>query len=195
MLLLKVAFSFVLGFTVFAAVLAALLPAEYRVVRTARISRPAAEVARIVGDVHQRTAWIPWVAKEPGARYIAVGDRLAVGSTFSFDGREIGAATVRLESLSDTLVRTRVTFTRPMAMEVDDSFELNEVGGATEVSWVNQGKLAYGPNRFFGLFTDRVIGADYAKGLDNLRRYAETGERVDAHDADSSIRTLAEASP
>jgi hypothetical protein len=54
------------------------------------------------------------------------------------------------------------------------SMTLEPAAAGVKVVWVDAGELGMNPvHRWFGLFLDRIIGPDFERGLNNLKRLAE----------------------
>ncbi len=149
---------------------AAALPARYEVSRSRVIATPAPALSSYVADFSRRTEWIPWAVTEPSADFQTAGVPGAVGSRFSWAGKQIGAGTATLtQHVPGRLVETALSFQRPMAMSSRDRVTFESLnGGQTRVTWTNAGDLPYPIGRYFGLMIDRVVGADYAAGLARL---------------------------
>jgi len=47
------------------------------------------------------------------------------------------------------------------------------VGDSTEVNWVFEGKFSYPFERFMYFYIDDMMGADFEKGLANLKKRCE----------------------
>lgn len=156
-------------------VVAAVLPARYRVARSIVIRSDAAALSTRLADFSTREQWVPWKQVEPSATFQVTGAPGAIGSTFAWAGKQIGEGTVTLVQVSPgRAVVTRLEFRKPMPMNATDRFELSATGqGATKVTWTNEGSLSWPVGRLFGLVIDKVVGSDYERGLANLKRVAE----------------------
>lgn len=165
-----------------ALVIAALLPSSYRVSRSAVIRADAASLSARLADLSTREQWVPWKQTEPTAQFRTTGRPGQPGSTFSWEGQTIGAGTVTLVGVRPAHeVSTRLEFRKPMAMVATDRFTLTAGrDGTTTVTWTAEGSLPWPAGRLFGLVIDRVVGTDYERGLENLRRFAEA-PRVAVH--------------
>lgn len=172
----RIAAAVVTALVVVVLLVAAVLPSRYRVSRSANIRADASSLSARLADLSTREQWVPWKEAEPTASFVASGTPRAAGSTFSWSGRKIGAGTVILVRFEEArAVETRVEFRRPMRMVARDRFELQaQPSGLTTVTWTNEGDLSWPAGRLFGLVIDRVVGADYERGLATLKRISET---------------------
>ena len=67
-------------------IVAAMQPAEYRVVRTGTISAPPAEVFPQVNDLHEWEAWSPWAKLDPTMKQTYEGAPQGTGAIYSWNG-------------------------------------------------------------------------------------------------------------
>jgi hypothetical protein len=167
--------SFVtLGGLLLAGGLVGLVPDRYTVERSIVIAADAEAIVPLVASFPNRQAWIPWTETDPNAVYSYTGEPGAVGSTMSWTGDTIGAATITLDAVSRDRVSTTFAMRSPMASTSRDAFTFARVDGGTRVTWTNEATgLPLGPLRLFAVVADRVLGADYETGLLRLRDHVE----------------------
>jgi hypothetical protein len=159
---------------ILAAGVVGLLPSRYTVERSIVVAADADDIVPLVAAFPRRQAWIPWTETDPDAVYRYTGDPGAVGSTMSWTGDKIGAATLTLDAVGPDRVVTTLAMTAPMASTSRDSFTFTRVEGGTRVTWTNEAEhLPLGPARVFAVVADRVLGADYESGLRRLRDHIE----------------------
>jgi hypothetical protein len=162
------------GTTALALGLVALLPDGYTVERSIVVAAEADAIVPLVAGFPARQAWSPWAEVDPAAVYSYTGDPGAVGSTMSWVGEEIGAATLTLDFVSTERVDTTFAMKVPMENTSRDSFTFTPVEGGTLVTWTNEAReLPMGPARLFALVADPILGGDYEKGLVLLRDHVE----------------------
>src|SRR6516162_842144 len=68
------------------AVVAAMQPAEFRVVRSATMSAPASHVFAQVNDFHKWDAWSPWAKLDPTMKQTYEGAPAGTGAIYSWSG-------------------------------------------------------------------------------------------------------------
>lgn len=174
-LLLKILLAIVLLVGGFLAYVAA-QPAEYRVARSATINAPPDAVFAQVNDFHNWQKWSPWAELDPNAKVTFEGPAAGVGAVFKWSGNDdVGEGSMTLiESRPHEFVHIDLKFVRPFEDSADVTFSLHPQGEQTAVTWAMSGK-----NNFFGklvcLFMDmdQMIGADYEKGLAQLKAVVE----------------------
>jgi hypothetical protein len=151
------------------------LPTSAHVERTARIDADPESLYGIVSGFRRFNEWSPWSDLDPDTRYTYSGPESGVGARMEWrsekpdvgsGSQEITAAdpgrsvTMRLE-FGDSAPATSTISMKPegpvsvVTWTFDTSFEDNFLG------------------RYFGVFFDRFIGADYEKGLARLKALAE----------------------
>ena len=160
---------------VFAGVVA-MQPAEFRVVRTATISAPAADVFARVNDFHNWEAWSPWAKRDPAAKNSFDGPSAGTGAILRWAGnQEVGEGSMTItESRPSDLIRIKLEFVKPLAGTSNVEFTFKSEGDQTAVMW-----SMVGQNGFIGkalcLFMnmDKMIGGDYEKGLAQMKSVVE----------------------
>lgn len=158
-----------------ALIAASTLPRRFSVSRSATIHRPLAEVFAYTLDLNNRQHWTAWAERAPNVRYVVEGNGRSAGSRMSWKDADIGEGNVTVTAVEPhARIVTRLQFVQPFQMVSEDSLLFEEVAGGTKVTWLNEGEL-HGPQRVMGLFLDRMIGPDYARGLSNLKARMEGG--------------------
>jgi hypothetical protein len=162
------------------AVVVALQPSDFRVVRSAAIPAPAAAVFSQVNDFHKWEAWSPWAKKDPAAKNSFEGAPSGTGAVFSWAGnREVGEGRMTLtESRPPDLIRIRLDFVKPFAGTNITEFTFRPEGNQTVVTWSMSGKNNF-IARALCLFMnmDKMVGGEFEKGLENLKSVTEVAAK------------------
>lgn len=163
------------------------LPRQVHVERTVVIDRPAPTVFALVNGFATFNSWSPWAAQDPGASYTFSGPDSGVGARMEWAGdpRLTGKGSQEIiDSVPPQRVRARLSFDQEG--EAFSQFTLEPEAGSTRVTWGFDTDLTAGQTlfagivaRYFGLFFDRWIGADFDQGLANLKSFAESLPDVD----------------
>lgn len=151
------------------------LPPEAKVERTIEIAAPPEKVFAIAGDLRRVPEWSPWLAADPATR-------------FTFEGPEQGGVgQVMRWASNNPLVGTgtqKVTGLTPNE-RLETEADYGEFGtsrsvlslapkpGGTIVTWSFRSPLPGVIDRWAGLMIDGSLGAEYEKGLANLKALAE----------------------
>jgi effector-binding domain-containing protein len=171
------------------------LPHEVHVQRSTIIERPAATVFTILNDYRHFQAWSPWADRDPDARYSISGPATGVGARLSWSGdpRLVGTGWQEIVS-SDPYRRIGMQLFFEGQGTADSYFLIEERGQGVELTWgfdtdLLEGQSGFGGvlARYFGLFFDRWIGADYEQGLARLKDYVESLPPADFADLDVAI--------
>lgn len=164
----------IVGFTVLFYGGAYLLPPEVRVERSIEIAAPPEKVFAIAGDLRRVPEWSPWVATDPA-------------TSFSFEGPEQGVGQVMRWSSNNPLVGigaekvTEFTAGERLVTETDygefgtstATITLSPAQGGTRLTRSFASALPGVVDRWAGLMIDGSVGAEYEKGLANLKALAE----------------------
>ena len=159
-----------------------LLPRDVHVERSVLIERPVEAVFDLVNGFESFESWSPWADDDPDTVYAYSGPEAGVGARMSWSGdpRQVGKGWQEITEVQPgSLVRIHLNFEQQG--EADTYFMTERTQGGTLLTWGFDADLAEGQGlfggilaRYFGLFFDQWIGADYEKGLARLKAYAES---------------------
>jgi uncharacterized protein YndB with AHSA1/START domain len=154
----------------------AALPTDYKVSRSIDIAADPEKVYQLVGHLDRWPEWTPWTAeKYPDIVYTYPGAREGTGAV----------QTWTMDAGSGRLEITAAEPSRGISYDLSfDEGEFASVGiiafatdsskpGVTSVTWSDQGKLESTMKRWFGLFLDSLMGAQFEEGLATLKARAE----------------------
>ena len=157
-------------------VVAALQPAEYRVERTASVDAPASAAFAQVNEFRNWNAWSPWAKLDPACVYTFEGPASGTGAVYKWSGNnEVGEGKMTItESRPNELVRIDLEFVRPFPDRGLAEFTFREEAGRTAVTWAMSGRKNF-VAKAICLFVsmDKMLGADFEKGLSQLKAAAE----------------------
>jgi len=164
-------------------VLIAARPAGFRLTRSATVSASPAAVFAEVNDFHRWEHWSPWAKLDPAMQTTLEGPPAGVGAIYSWTGNsKVGAGRMTLtESRPGELIRICLEFLKPFAATNTTEFTFQASGDRTLVTWSMAGRNNF-LAKAFGLFVnvERMVGADFEKGLAQLRTLVETRAGGDA---------------
>ena len=174
---------------------ATFLPREVQVERSIVIQRPAITVFTLLNGYRSFRNWSPWADRDPGAAYRISGPEQGVGARISWSGdpRLVGTGWQEItESRPHTLIRNHLHFEQQGSAE--SYYRIEAVAGGSRVDWGFATDLVQGQSwfagvlaRYFGLFIDRWMGADYEVGLSRLKALAESIPAAGFSDLDVEI--------
>jgi len=171
------------------------LPKTVHVERSVEIARPASTVFVLLNGFGTFSAWSPWSERDPETVYGYSGPVSGVGARMSWSGdpRLVGSGW------------QEITASTPWSL-VGLQMQLDQVGKATSYYRIREGEdridLTWGFDmnlvegqgffsgllvRYFGLFFDRWIGADFEAGLARFKAYAESFPAADFSNLEAEI--------
>lgn len=166
------------------------LPSTARVVRQIDIEAPAATVFALVNDFDQINQWSPWTDKDPNARYQVSGPPRGVGAMLVWDGPVVGSGSQVIVE-SEPFARVVSSLDLGGQGKATALIELVGTDSGTRVTWSFENDFGMNiPGRYYGLLLDGVVGADYEKGLLNLKQLAETLPGADFSDIEIEHRVV-----
>lgn len=155
------------------------LPGRAHVERTIVIDRPPSLVFGFVNGYARFDEWSPWAALDPQMQVQRSGPRSGVGAHYEWHGNSAvgtGSQTIRESHPYEHVVTDLVFNDGPATAE----FLLQPQGGGTRLTWTLDMDLGHNPLlRWFGLLMDRMVGADYERGLARLKPLVEKLPNVD----------------
>jgi hypothetical protein len=126
--------------------------------------------------INQVCLEVPWEDLDPDLRRTYGGPESGVGAWYEWDGnRKAGKGRMEITDVDESTVTIDLRFLRPFKSQSTTAFRLEPDGDGTLVTWTMTG-----PNTFMmkvmGIFTsmEKMIGPDFEKGLDRLKREVET---------------------
>ena len=159
---------------------AALRPADFRIVRSIAINAPAGAVFPYLNDLRLWQEFSPWAKLDPQVQNTYTGPAAGVGASLSWSGNaKIGQGSMTIiESVPGELVRMNLVFIRPFPANNLAEFTLQSAGDQTSITWSMTGRYNF-IARAVGLFMnmEKLVGGDFARGLATLKTLAEASKR------------------
>jgi uncharacterized protein YndB with AHSA1/START domain len=172
----KILMGLVLVLAAFAVVVA-MQPSDMRISRSATVDAPPDAVFAQVNDFHNWRAWSPWEKLDPNLQRSYSGAESGEGAVYHWSGNdEVGEGRMTIEeSRPNELVHIRLEFVKPFAVTNAAEFTFAPQGEGTAVTWTMTGEKNF-IVKGMGLFMDMdsLIGADFEKGLAQLKDVVET---------------------
>ena len=157
-------------------VVVALQPSTFRVVRTAAMAAPPADVFAQVNDFHNWDAWSPWAKRDPKMKAIYEGPTEGEGAIYRWVGNdEVGEGGMTItESRPSELILIKLEFLKPFKSTCDTEFAFKPKGDETEVTWSMSGQNNF-IGKMFCMFMnmDKTVGGDFEKGLSKMKAVVE----------------------
>ena len=123
-----------------------------------------------VGDFENFVTWSPWSAKDPNMTQKFEGEKLSVGSKYSWKGnRQVGSGSLEISHIeANRMVAYDMIFGQG-ANITKCTFKLEPTGEGTTVSWIMDSEMGNNPfSRFMGRMMRKFVTKDFNEGLTNL---------------------------
>ena len=173
-------------------------PDTYHVERTMRMNAPDSVIYAHLDDFHAWAAWSPWEKLDPNMKRTFSGPERGVGATYSWEGNDqVGTGKMTItESSPPSAMRVQLEFIEPFASVATTGFEVGPAldEASSDVTWWMDGTNNF-VGKAFGLFVDmdKMIGADYEKGLNALKQLSEAEAKKRAAEAQAAPAPQPEA--
>jgi uncharacterized protein YndB with AHSA1/START domain len=164
------------GIVVLLAAIGLLLPAQFKVERSAEINAPAQKVYAMIADPREWKKWSIWNQRDPAMKVDYAGPQSGKGAKWSWQSKSEGSGAMEFtEAIENAGITYKLSFPE-FGMESKGQLALSPTAKGVRVTWTNEGEMGMNPmNRWFGVFMDRMVGPDFEAGLANLKRLAEGG--------------------
>jgi len=157
--------------------LAAMRPDDFRVERRLLIKAPPEKLFRYIDNLHGFNEWSPFLEKDPQLKGTFSGPDAGPGAKYEWLGNSaVGQGAMEIQShVPNQQVLVKMNYIKPFPSQSTVEFGLKPQAGGTEVSWAIYGPQAFLP-KVMGVFVsmDKMVGPDFDKGLQNMRKLAES---------------------
>lgn len=150
-----------------------LLPRYVIIERSISIDAEAREIFPIVNSLRRGEDWSPWLRTDPDTELTYGGPGEGVGATMEWASETIGSGRQEITlSTPDERVETALDFGAQGPATA--WFELTPDNSGTRLTWGLTADMGNSPvGRWMGLMMDDWVGADYERGLANIKALAE----------------------
>lgn len=150
------------------------LPRNYHLEASIMINKPDTLVFNNVADLNAFAQWNPWSMRDSGAQKKAINLPGIIGSTFYWNGKEIGEGKLEITHvIINKHLDEKLTFIRPWKREAETSFHFERVEGRTRVLWSLSGENKSTLEQWMTALFKGSIKKDCDKGLAQLQKYCE----------------------
>lgn len=162
-------------------VVVAMQPADLKIMRAATFSAPPAAVFEQVNDFHKWDAWSPWAKIDPTMKVTHSGSPSGTGAAYAWTGTgEAGEGKMTIkESHPTEHIGIDLEFIKPFPANNVIDFTFKPNGDKTDVTWTMTGKKDFVMKAFcLVMDMDKMIGADFEKGLAQLKPIVESAAKA-----------------
>ena len=171
--ILGVLLLLILGFVGFVAT----RPGSYHVERSTSIAAPPEIVYAQLADFHAWSAWSPWEHLDPQMQRTYDGAPSGVGAVYQWSGNDkVGEGKMTITDAQPAQnVGIKLDFIKPWQSTCMTGFALTPGADGTQVTWSVDGKYNFVEKAMCVFMSmDKMMGADFEKGLASLKSTAET---------------------
>lgn len=164
-------------FSLLTIIIGFLLPRTYTITRNTTIQAPTDTIYKYLSNFEQWQHWSAWHLADPDPKhYSYTGTPATVGSKMAWNSPQNGQGSLTFTALEPPTKAVATLAFVDVAFESSSTFLLEPQGtNSTRVTWTNAGDLGYSPTmRYFGLLMDNLMGADFEKGLNGLKKLCES---------------------
>ncbi len=168
LIVVAVLFAMVFIFSLF-------LPSKYHVERSIVINSPADTIFSHINNLRKWNDWIPFNKDDDSTFKITYGSIAdGVGASQQWEGKKLGIGTLVItKSETSKLVEFKESFGNK-DFESIGTFNFDETTNGIKITWQDEGPLGFNPiSRIFGRYYDKLMGKDFEKGLQNLKKICE----------------------
>ena len=156
-------------------VISYLLPSHAKVERSVAIAAPPEQVWPHLASFQAMRAWSPWAHRDPDARWTYLGPEAGVGAKMAWEGdpKKVGSGSQEIIAQTEGRhVSSKLDFGKRGTAIADLHLEAD--GAGSRVRWSLDAPLGMNPvGRWMGLALDGLVGADYERGLAQLKAAVE----------------------
>ncbi|MFP2909681.1 ATP-binding protein [Pyxidicoccus sp. 3LFB2] len=152
-------------------------PGDFVIQRSATLPVPADAAFAVVNDLHRWEEWSPWAKLDPQQKTTYSGAESGTGAVSAWAGSDqVGEGRMTIEeSKANELVRIKLEFIKPFAATNVTTFAFKPTEGGTEVTWAMTGTRDFMTKAVcLVMDMDKMVGADFEKGLASMKTAAET---------------------
>jgi hypothetical protein len=155
------------------------LAKDYKVEREVTINKPKQEIFNYLVMLKNQDNFSVWAKMDPAMKKTYTGTDGTVGFVSAWDSekKEVGAGEQEIKNITDgASIEYELRFLKPFESTSKATMSTEAVSeNQTKVKWSVEGNMPY-PMNIMQLFMDmdKMLGADLAKGLENLKGIMES---------------------
>jgi hypothetical protein len=152
-----------------------LLPSKVHVERALAIKAPPAVIFNQVNTLRNWPDWSPWHGLDPQMKIVYSGPAAGQGAAYAWtsDDSQVGNGSLTITQ-SQPFERIDINMDFGPNGIASGTYLLRPTAEGTVVTWAMDSDMGMNPvGRYMGLMMDKMVGADFEKGLANLRKVSE----------------------
>ena len=156
-----------------------LLPRKVQVERTAIINASPEAVYSLINNLTTYDKWMPWNQLDPTWKVEYATQKVGAGAWYKWDSKNSSVGKGKLtidQSIPNEKIITKLEF-EGFSEPSMGGFLLKPAGNGTEVKWYMESDMGNNPGyRWMGLMMNKLLGAQFEKGLQNIEALAGKSE-------------------
>lgn len=160
-------------------------PATFHIERSISVAAPAEKAFALVNDFRSWTSWSPYEKIDPEMQRTYEGAPAGSGAIYSWAGKEAGKGRMTLrKSEPPSKISIELAFIEPLEATNTATFTFVPDPNGTKVTWAMDGRYDFlGKAASLVMDMDELVGADFERGLADLKSAAESASKSDAQAA------------
>jgi hypothetical protein len=151
------------------------LNSKVHVERRLTVNASAEKIFDQINTLKNWEQWSPWHKLDPNMKLTYEGPPSGPGAKYHWQSQQknVGNGTLTItQSTSNQVVQTAMDFGGQGT--AIGRFQLDQAASGTEVVWSMDTVMGSNPiGKLFGLLMDKMVGADFERGLKNLKAVCE----------------------
>jgi hypothetical protein len=150
-------------------------PSTFRFHRTARVNAPPEAIFPLINDYRNWTLWSPYEHRDPALKRTFSGAAAGRGAVYAWEGnKNVGSGRMEIIDTSPSKIIIKLDFFSPFKANNIAEFTLEPKGNATDVTWAMHGPVPFiGKIMHLVIDCDKMVGKDFATGLENMKTVVE----------------------
>ena len=177
MKILRILLYLVIALVALVIILSFVAPNDITLERSVSIDAPAEVVFDHAVNFEKNKEWSPWMKLDPNMKSELIGPDGKVGTVYKWESEveNVGHGEQSITKIEpNQRIDTHLKFIKPWESEADAYITLAEDAGKTNTTWGFHTKAAFPMDIMMMVMNvDKVLGADYEKGLASLKAVAE----------------------
>ncbi|MEJ0074879.1 MAG: SRPBCC family protein [Alphaproteobacteria bacterium] len=150
-------------------------PDAFQVQRSARIKAPPDRIFPLIADYKNWPQWSPYEGRDPDMKRSFSGAASGKGAKYAWEGnKNVGSGEMEIIDTTPNKILIKLDFIKPFEGHNIAEFTLEPQGDTTNVTWAMDGPVPLiGKVMHMVMDMDKMIGNDFAAGLDKMKAAAE----------------------
>ena len=151
-------------------------PDTFQVKRSASINAPADKIFPLINDYRNWPQWSPYETRDPAMKRMFSGAPSGKGAKYAWEGnKNVGSGEMEIiDTAPPNKILIKLDFIKPFEGHNIAEFTLEPQGNATNVTWAMHGPVPLiGKVMHMVMDMDKMIGNDFAAGLEKMKATAE----------------------